>query len=102
MNNKDILPIEPQDEVTIHQVRAIREATGCGLIQAKKYAIILNDKGVLTWDDIHRYGGFHSISYDRNSKVEILNRKERMREYFLENLGKMNATAYVDNFGLEE
>ena len=45
--------VKPQDKITAAQVKAIRGETGLGLVAAKKLAKLLNDKGYITWTDVH-------------------------------------------------
>ena len=54
---KDAIKVQPQEKVDAHQVKAIRDETGCGVLQAKKLAKVLNDTGVLTWKTIHQSCG---------------------------------------------
>ena len=54
---QDKIPIKPKDRADVEQIKAIRNITACGVMDAKKLAIILNRQGFLTWGDVHRNTG---------------------------------------------
>ena len=53
------LQTQPQEEVTVKQVQDLRAEVGCGVLDAKKLAIILNRQGYLTWGDVHQNSGVY-------------------------------------------
>lgn len=51
------LKTPPQGSITVDQIKSLRKEIGCGILEAKRLAEILNERGALTWGHVHNTCG---------------------------------------------